>query len=87
MVALGNNRNNGANLGAFYLNADNALGNSNGNYWRSRTSPANERNLKSVMSYLGWLMATGRIRLVCDKIKKEKRKCRCTLILKLALTN
>lgn len=40
MVALGNNRNNGANLGAFYLNADNALGNSNGNYWRSRTSPA-----------------------------------------------
>lgn len=47
----------------------------------------NERNLNSVMSYLGWLMATGRIRLVCDKIKKEKRKCRCTLTLKLALTN
>ena len=36
MVALGNNRNNGANLGAFYLNSNNALGNSNGNNWRSR---------------------------------------------------
>ena len=30
MVALGNNRDNGSNLGAFYLNANNALGNSNG---------------------------------------------------------
>lgn len=38
MVALGNNRNNGSNLGAFYLNANNALDNSNGNNWRSRYS-------------------------------------------------
>ena len=40
MVALGNNRNNGSNLGAFYLNANNTLGNSNGNNWRSRASSA-----------------------------------------------
>ena len=36
MVALGNNRNNGLNLGSFYVNANNALSNSNGNNWRSR---------------------------------------------------
>ena len=36
MVARGNNRNNGSNLGIAYLNANNALSNSNGNYWRSR---------------------------------------------------
>lgn len=38
MVALGNNRNNGSNLGAFNLNANNGLGNSNGNNWRSRST-------------------------------------------------
>lgn len=36
MVARGNNRNNGSSLGAAYLNANNALGNSNGSNWRSR---------------------------------------------------
>lgn len=36
MVALGNNRNNGLNLGPWYINANNALSNSNGNNWRSR---------------------------------------------------
>ena len=36
MVARGNNRNNGSNLGIAYLNANNALSNSNGNNWRSR---------------------------------------------------
>lgn len=36
MVAIGNNRNNGLNLGPFYINANNALSNSNGNNWRSR---------------------------------------------------
>lgn len=36
MVALGNNRNNGLNLGSFYVNANNALSNSNGNNWRAR---------------------------------------------------
>ena len=167
MVALGNNRNNGSNLGAFYLNANNALGNSNGNNWRSRASSVlkqelfnflspsqlcdttqsartaastgrrfaigegavkhlhnsavsragivvkprgtkrlydrtfrrmmaaisrafkrpNEKNLNSVMSYLGWLMATRRMRLICDKIKEEKIKCRCTLIQKLVPMN
>lgn len=35
-VALGNNRNNGLNLGPFCINANNALGNSNGNNWRAR---------------------------------------------------
>ncbi len=35
-VALGNNRNNGSNLGAFYVNANNGLANANGNNWRSR---------------------------------------------------
>ena len=35
-VARGNNRNNGSNLGIAYLNANNALSNSNGNNWRSR---------------------------------------------------
>ena len=74
MVALGNNRNNGSNLGAFYLNANNTLGNSNGNNWRSRAS-------------LGWLMATRRMRIIYDKIKKEKIQCRCTLIQILNLTN
>ena len=38
MVALGNNRNNGGSLGAFNLNANNGLGNSNGNNWRSRST-------------------------------------------------
>ena len=38
MVARGNNRNNGSNLGAVYLNANNGLSNSNGNNWRSRLS-------------------------------------------------
>lgn len=38
MVARGNNRNNGANLGIAYVNANNALSNSNGNNWRSRVS-------------------------------------------------
>lgn len=36
LVARGNNRNNGTSLGAVTLNANNALGNSNGNNWRSR---------------------------------------------------
>lgn len=36
MVAVGNNRNNGLNLGSFCYNANNGLGNSNGNNWRSR---------------------------------------------------
>ena len=47
----------------------------------------NEKNLNSAMSYLGWLMATGRIRLICDKTKKEKMKCTFTLIRKLVPTN
>lgn len=47
MVALGNNRNNGAALGAFYLNAANDLGNSNGNNWRGRyTNFANKQEVK-----------------------------------------
>ena len=41
---------------------------------------SSKSNLKSVMSYLGWLMATGRTHLVYDKIKKEKLKCKFTLI-------
>ena len=47
----------------------------------------NDKSLNSAMSYLGWLMATGRIRLICDRIKKEKMKCTFTLIQKLVLTN
>lgn len=50
MVALGNNRSNGASLGAFYLNANNSLGNSNGNNWRSRTSPAHEQETLNFLS-------------------------------------
>lgn len=86
MVALGNNRNNGSNLGAFYLNANNALRRMMAAISRSFKRP-NEKNLNSVMSYLGWLMATGRMRLICDKIKEEKIKCRCTLIQKLVPMN
>jgi hypothetical protein len=47
----------------------------------------NNKSLNSAMSYLGWLMATGRTRMICDRIKKEKMKCTFTLIRKLALTN
>lgn len=47
----------------------------------------NVKNLNSVMSYLGWLMATRRMRIIYDKIKKEKIQCRCTLIQILNLTN
>ena len=50
MVALGNNRNNGSNLGAFYLNANNALGNSNGNNWWSRASSALKQELFNLPS-------------------------------------
>ena len=35
-VSLGNNRNNGRNLGAFTVNANNGLTNANGNNWRTR---------------------------------------------------
>lgn len=35
-VSLGNNRNNGANLGIAYVNGNNGLVNSNGNNWRAR---------------------------------------------------
>ena len=45
MVALGNNRNIGSSLGAFYLNANYALGNSSGNNWRSRASSAMKQEL------------------------------------------
>ena len=38
MVARGNNRNNGSNLGLGCVNANNALSNSNGNNWRARLS-------------------------------------------------
>lgn len=47
----------------------------------------NDKSLNSAMSYLGWLMATERTRMIFDKIKKEKMKCAFTLIRKLALTN
>ena len=50
MVALGNNRNNGSNLGAFYLNASYTLGSSNGNYWRSRASSALKQELFNFLS-------------------------------------
>lgn len=46
MVALGNNRNNGSDLGAFYLNANNDLGNSNGNNWRSRYTIGRKQDRK-----------------------------------------
>ena len=49
MVALGNNRNNGWSLGAFNLNANNGLGNSNGNNWRSRSTTPKAGN-KSIFS-------------------------------------
>ena len=55
MVALGNNRNNGSNLGAFYLNANNALGNSNGNNWRSRASSVLKQELFNFLNVLSWL--------------------------------
>lgn len=45
MVALGNNRNNRLELGAFYLNANNALSNSNGNNWRSRSSSRKQQEI------------------------------------------
>lgn len=48
MVARGNNRNNGANLGIAYVNANNALSNSNGNNWRSRIP------LKSIVGRQGF---------------------------------
>lgn len=49
MVARGNNRNNGTNLGAVTLNANNALSNSNGNNWRSRLSnPQGQHNHTTV---------------------------------------
>lgn len=51
MVALGNNRNNGSALGAFYLNADNALGNSNGNNWRSRYSNRLKQEIRIILSF------------------------------------
>ena len=38
LVALGNNRNNGSNLGLFTINANNSLGNANANNWRPRLS-------------------------------------------------
>ena len=47
----------------------------------------NDKSLNSAMSYLGWLMATGRTRMIFDRIKKENTKCTFTLIQKLALTN
>ena len=45
MVALGNNRNNGSSLGAFNLNANNGLGNSNGNNWRSRSTYSQKQEI------------------------------------------
>lgn len=33
---MGNNRNNGSNLGSFCVNANNGLSNANGNNWRAR---------------------------------------------------
>ena len=50
MVALCNNRNNGANLGGFYLNANNALGNSNGNNFRGRASSATRQEFLNLLS-------------------------------------
>lgn len=44
MVARGNNRNNGSNLGLGCVNANNALSNSNGNNWRARLSLTDRRN-------------------------------------------
>ena len=38
MVAIGYNRSAGSALGAFSLNANNALGHSAGDTWRSRAS-------------------------------------------------
>ena len=38
MVASGNNRGNGLNLGAFYVNGNNGWANANGNNWSSRLS-------------------------------------------------
>ena len=49
LVARGNNRNNGANLGAVALNANNGLSNSNGNNWRSRLS--NQRGNEKIKTY------------------------------------
>lgn len=50
MVALGYYRSNGSNLGAFCLNANNALGNSNGNNWWSRASSALKQELFNLPS-------------------------------------
>ena len=50
VVALGNNRNNGHSLGAFYLNANNALSNANGNNWRSRPNLYNFHILGSELN-------------------------------------
>lgn len=44
-VALGNNRNNGSNLGLWTLNANNNLVNSNGNNWRLRLELLGSRKL------------------------------------------
>ena len=45
LVARGNNRNNGGSLGAVTLNANNALGNSNGNNWRSRSTYSQKQEI------------------------------------------
>ena len=37
-MASGNNRGNGLNLGAFYVNGNNGWANANGNNWSSRLS-------------------------------------------------
>ena len=55
MVALGNNRSNGSNLGAFYLNANNALGYSAGYSWRSRASSVLKQELFNFLNVLSWL--------------------------------
>lgn len=59
-VALGNNRNDGLSLGSFYVNANNALANVNGNNWRGRAS------LRTAsIATLGRVIARKAIRCLC----------------------
>ena len=58
-VALGNNRSNGGSLGSFYVNANNALANVNGNNWRGRAS------YRTAFMLPGRVIARKAIRCLC----------------------
>jgi len=71
-VAVGNNRGNGANLGAWNLNANNGLANSNGNNWRSRLSLIENTSFRSEpetphVAVGLWLKSHGAVKEVLER--------------------